>query len=242
MQKQILILDSKYRTNFEDTDGQEYKFKLTKNIKFNGYVRLEQFLFQNSQYVFSNQKRSDKFIYTDYQGNITIITLQGKFDTTNDFVKRFNELTSTLNIKMQYTPYLYEFQIQHLNGNIFNLSEYYDDGIFMQLIGFNKVNQGSNVYTNINIPKLFSQSLTYIAIPEFGTLNAITLNSIPYTFTVLSQQGFEIVSNINNTFDNSFYVSDKNLDELTVRIKGSDGLPFVNNKGNANVILVLSYY
>ena len=112
----------------------------------------------------------------------------------------------------------------------------------MQLIGYNKVNQGVNVYTNVNIPKLFSQSLTYIAIPEFGTVNAITNNSIPYTFTVLSQQGFEIVSNVNNTFDNSFYVSDKNLDELTVRIKGSDGLPFVNNKGNANVILVLSYY
>ena len=226
----------------QDTDGQEYKFKLTKNIRFNGYVCLERFLFQNSQYVFSNQKRSDKFIYTDYQGNITTITLQGKFDTTNDFVKRFNELTSTLNIKMQYTPYLYEFQIQHLNGNIFSLSEYYDDGIFMQLIGFNKVNQGVNVYTNVNIPKLFSQSLTYIAIPEFGNVNAITKNSIPYTFTVLSQQDFEIVSNINNTFDNSFYVSDKNLDELAVRIKGSDGLPFVNNKGNADFILVLSYY
>ena len=113
MQKQILVLDSKYRTNIEDTDGQEYKFKLTKNIRFNGTVRLEQFLFQNSQYVFSNQKRSDKFIYTDNQGNIATITLQGKFDTTNDFVKRFNELTSILNIKMQYTPYLYEFQIQH---------------------------------------------------------------------------------------------------------------------------------
>ena len=142
---------------------------------------------------------------------------------------------------MQYTPYLYEFQIQHSDGNIFNLSEYYDDGIFMQLIGYNKVNQGANVYTNVNIPKLFSQSLTYIQIPELGTVNAITKNSIPYTFTVLSQQGFEIVY-INNTFDNSFDVSDKNLDELTVRIKGSDGLPFVNNKGNANVILVLSYY
>ena len=58
---------------------------------------------------------------------------------------------------------------------------------------------------------------------------------------MLSKPGFEIVSNINNTFANEFYVKDKDIDEFSVRIHDSDGLPFVNNKGNANFIIILSY-
>ena len=50
----------------------------------------------------------------------------------------------------------------------------------------------------------------------------------------------EIVSNINNTFANEFYVKDKDIDELSVRIHDSGGLPFANNKGN-NFIIILSY-
>ena len=81
----------------------------------------------------------------------------------------------------------------------------------------------------------------YISIPELGTTNSITKNSRPFTFIVLSQPGFEIVSNINNTIENTFFVSNKDLDELTIQIRGADGLPFVNNKGSGNVILILSY-
>jgi len=39
----------------------------------------------------------------------------------------------------------------------------------MDLIGFKRLNQGSNIYTNINTPKLFSQRLIFISIPELGT-------------------------------------------------------------------------
>jgi hypothetical protein len=46
-----------FQTNTEDHDGYTYKFKLNRNIKINGPVRLEQFIFQNSQYVFSEQKK-----------------------------------------------------------------------------------------------------------------------------------------------------------------------------------------
>ena len=56
MQRQLLILESKYRTNPQDTNGSEYKFKLKTNINVNGTVRLEQFIFQNSQYTFSSDK------------------------------------------------------------------------------------------------------------------------------------------------------------------------------------------
>jgi len=244
MQKQLLVFDSQFRTNIEKTDGDEYeyKFKLNKSIQINGPVHLEQFIFQNSQYVFNSEKKSNKFIYTDNNGIETIITIEGKYETIDDFVKQFNKLTQALNIKMIYTSYLYEIKIPHLNGSAFSLSEFYDlDGTFMKLIGFNKVNHGQNVYSNMNTPKLFSQSLISVSIPEFGTYNTITQGSKPYTFLVLSQQGFEIVANINTTFSNTFYVSNKNLDELTTKIRDSDGLPFVNNKGNANAILVLNY-
>ena len=144
-------------------------------------------------------------------------------------------------IKITYSNILYEFQIQHLDGKEFSLEEYYNDGNFMDLLGFNHSIQGANAYTNINVPKLFAQRPIYILIPEIGTYSTIAKGMKPYTFLVLSKPGFEIVSNINNTFDNSFYVKDKELDELTIRIHDSDGLPFVNNKGNANFILILSY-
>jgi len=36
-------------------------------------------------------------------------------------------------------------------------------------------------------------------------------------------------------------VNDQDVDEISVRIHDSDGLPFVNNKGKANFIIVLSY-
>ena len=241
MQKQLLILESKYRTNTQDTNGSEYKFKLKSNVNINGTVRLEQFIFQNSQYTFSADKKSDKFVFTSNTGIPTTITIQGKFDTIDDFVKRFNILTAGLNITMIYTSYLYEIKITHTQGLNFSLSEYYDDGTFMSLIGYNKVNQGLNTYTNNDTPKLFSQNLIYITIPELGCYNVTTKDSRPFTFAVLSQQGFEVVANINNTFANSFYVSNKNLDELTVRICSSDGLSFINNKGNANFVMILSY-
>ena len=68
MQKQLLILESKYRTNTQDTNGSEYKFKLKANINVNGIVRLEQFIFQNSQCTFSADKKSDKFIFINNAG------------------------------------------------------------------------------------------------------------------------------------------------------------------------------
>ena len=153
---------------------------INKSIQINDPVGLEQFIFQNSQYVFSSEKRSNKFVYTDINGIKTVIIFEGKFETIDDFVKQFNKVTQTLNIKMAYTSYLHEIKIQHLNGNIFGHSEYYSlDGTFMKLIGFNKVNQGQNVYTNINTPKLFSQSLIYVSLPGFGTYNTITQGKKP---------------------------------------------------------------
>ena len=95
------------------------------------------------------------------------------------------------------------------------------------------------------IPQSFSHRDLYL----FLCLNSvhtiitkgINSSSKPYTYLVLSKPGFEIVANINNTFANEFYVNDRDIDELSVRIHDSDALPFVNNKGNANFIIVLSY-
>ena len=237
MQNKKLVLDSRYRTNPEDQDGSVYKFKLTNNIKMNGIVKLELFIFQNSQYVFSEEKMTNKFIID----NITV-TFEGRFDNIDSFVKRFNEVMQTYgtNVVMKYTTHLYEIRLQHLQGNNFKLEEYYDKGNFLSLLGFNKTNQGANVYTNVNVPKLFSQNLIYITIPEIGSHSIHTKGSRPFTFLVLGQAGFEVVSNINSTFSNEFYVKDKELDELTIKISDADRLPFVNNKGNANFIIVLS--
>ena len=76
-----------------------------------------------------------------------------------------------------------------------------------------KTNQRANNYTNISVPKLFSQSYIYITLPEIGICSTYPKNSKPFTFLVLSQPGFEVVSYINNTFANEFYVSNKELDE-----------------------------
>jgi len=247
-QRQLLVLDSKFRINPEDKDHL-YKFKLNARIRFNGMIKLEQFIFQNSQYVFSPEKRSDKFIYTE-EGNDPInININGMFDNIDAFVKGFNDVMSIngIQIRMKYTASLYEIKILRNDNQDtkFSLEEYYDDGTFMDLIGFRRSNEGSNVYTNINTPKLFSQRIIFISIPELGTYSittrGINSSSKPYTYLVLSKPGFEIVANINNTFANEFYVNDRDIDELIVRIHDSDGLPFVNNKGNANFIIVLSY-
>jgi len=168
------------------------------------------------------------------------------FDNTDTFVY-FNKVMSSNGhgVRMTYVSYLYEIKVQHLVGTNFSLEEYYDDGTFTDLIGFNRLNQGSSYYINIDTPKLFSQRLIFISISELGTYSittrGISSSSKPYTYIVLSKPGFEIVANINNTFANEFYVKDKEIDEFNVRIHDSDGLPFVNNKGNANFIIVLSY-
>jgi len=83
--------------------------------------------------------------------------------------------------------------------------------------------------------------------PELGTYSitsttkGVNTSSKHYTYLVLSKPGFEIVANINNTFANEFYVNGRDIDEISVRIHDSDGLPFVNNKGKANFTIVLSY-
>ena len=141
-------------------------------------------------------------------------------------------------VKMTYTPQTYEFKIQHTQGAIFTFDEYYPDGNFMGLLGFPPVNEGSSFYTNTLTPKLFSQQLIYITIPELAQYNTF---KFPFTFLLISQPGFEIISNINNTFANEIKVHDQMLDELTIQIRSSDGLPFVNNKGEANFIMILSY-
>ena len=90
-QRQLLVLDSKFRTNPEDKDHL-YKFKLNARIRFNGKIELEQFIFQNSQYVFSPEKKSDRFTYTE-EGNLPVtISIKGMFDNTDAFVKGFNEV------------------------------------------------------------------------------------------------------------------------------------------------------
>ena len=150
------------------------------------------------------------------------INIEGMFDNTDSFVKHFNEVMTGngIRIRMKYTASLYEIQIQHLDGINFSLEEYYDDGTFLDLIGFKRLNQGSNMYVNINTPKLFSQRLIFISIPELGTYSittkGINSSSKPYTFLVLSKPGFEIVANINNTFANEFYVKDREIDEFNL--------------------------
>ena len=82
-QRQLLVLDSKFRKNPEDKDHL-YKLKLNARIRFNGKIKLEQFIFQNSQYVFSPEKKSDRFIYTEEgtESNPLPVTIniKGMFD------------------------------------------------------------------------------------------------------------------------------------------------------------------
>ncbi len=132
---------------------------------------------------------------------------------------------------MIYEPHLFEMRIQSLNGALFELK---DDGGFLDLLGFKA--GISNIHKNVNVPKLFANNLIYISLPEIGT----HVTTQPFTFLALSQGGFEVVSNINNTFANQFNASNKSLDEITVYISDDDGV-FINNKGNANFIMVLSY-
>ena len=87
----------------------------------------------------------------------------------------------------------------------------------------------------------YSEALLTKAYIYFNPTKGITSSSKPYIYLILSKPGFEIVSNINNTFANEFYAKDKEIDEFSVRIHDSDGLPFANNKGNANFIIILSY-
>lgn len=230
------VLDSRYRLNQEDQDGYAYKFKLNRTIKLNGQVKLEQFIFQNSQYVFSSEKKSNKFLI-----NNVPYTVEGSFSTVDAFIKKFNETVQATSVRMKYTQHLYEIMVQDLNGQNFTFSEVYDDGIFMSLIGYDRINENNNIYTNSNIPKLFSQTVNYITLPELGVYNTYTQGSKPYTFLIASQPGFEIVSSINNTFANAFTVSNKDLDEITVQIRDSSGMSFINNKGDCNFIMILSY-
>ena len=145
---------------------------------------------------------------------------------------------------MIYTPHLYEIKILHNTGLNFTFKEFYLDGTFMNLLGFNRINTGSNTYTNLNIPRLFSQTLIYITLPELGVYNTYTKDSKPYPFVIASQPGFEIVANFNSTFENVFHVSNKDLDEITVQIRDNLGMSYINNinnKGDTNFIMILSY-
>ena len=139
----MLVLDSKFRTNPEDKDH-SYKFKFNGRIRFDGMIRLEQFIFQNSQYVFSSEKKTDKFIYTEEGQDPVVINLKGMFDNTDSFVKYFNDIMSNnvSRIRMTEIAALYEIKIQHLGGINFSLGDYYDEGnSLMDLIGFKKLNQ-----------------------------------------------------------------------------------------------------
>ena len=111
-------------------------------------IKLEQFIFQNSQYVFSPEKKSDKFIYTEEKTHDpVVINLKGMFDNTDSFVKYFNEVMSnnSIRIRMTYISALYEIKIQNLDGVNFSLSDYYDEennsslSSFMDLINFKKL-------------------------------------------------------------------------------------------------------
>src|SRR5690606_34895737 len=115
-ERNLLVLDSHFRINPEEKDHL-YKFKLNARIRFNGMIKLEQFIFQNSQYVFSSEKKTDKFIYTEVDHDPIIINLKGMFDNTDSFVKYFNEIMSNneIRIRMTYISALYEIKIQHLD-------------------------------------------------------------------------------------------------------------------------------
>ena len=85
-------------------------------------LKLEQFIFQNSQYVFSPEKKSDKIIYTEDGKLPATIIIKGMFDNTDAFVKGFNEIMSSngFQTRMKYIASLYEIQIQHLGGTNFS--------------------------------------------------------------------------------------------------------------------------
>ena len=79
--------------------------------------------------MFSSEKKTDKFIYTEEgeEGNPRdhTINLKSMFDNTDSFVKYFNELMSNNDIRIRMTciSALYEIKIQHLDGVNFSLGE-----------------------------------------------------------------------------------------------------------------------
>jgi hypothetical protein len=153
VKRKYLVLDSKYRTNKEDTSGYEYKFKLNRNVKINGNIKLENFIFQNSQYTFSVENKSNKFIFNNIP-----ITLNGTFSDIDSFIRVFNDTMQMHNIQIIFSKHLYEIKVQSKTGSLFSFNEYYDGGNFMQLLGFDQINEGYTFYTNKHIPRLFSQS------------------------------------------------------------------------------------
>ena len=81
-------------------------------MKINGTIRLEKFIFQNSQYVFSKEKKSNKFIIAA-ESVYKEVTIEGIFDNTDTFVKKFNEImnSQSLPIRISYSNILYEIKI-----------------------------------------------------------------------------------------------------------------------------------
>jgi hypothetical protein len=242
--KQTIVLDSRYRINPEVTDGSIYKFRTSTHLNFKSTVRMEQFIFQNSQYVFSDEKGTSTLNFT-INNQETTVKFYGTFTTVDDFIKAFNKTmddNQLPNIRISYNVFLNESQIQNTDQKVFTLS---GKG-FLDLLGYQDNLQGQMFYKNTNVPKLFNQDLIYITIPELGYYTSVIKGisggtTMNYTFMVLSPPGFQITSTYNNTFENDFYTGVKSLDELSVIIRGPDGKAFVNNKGNASFIIILSF-
>ena len=240
--RSILLLDSRNKIN-NDSDGYEFRFKLNKYIDMKGKVKIESFVFQNSEYVFSSKNKSDKFVFenlTTETGPI-IVCITGTFTDATSFVQKFNSLMSIYNVKMTYTPELYEFKVMHTGGNLIRFDDFYgESGNFMTLIGFQTTNTGSSFYTNTRIPKMFSYQNIFIYIPEFGTYDCYTSGSKPFTFLIHSKPSFETVIKNNETYS---YELRKpiTVGELTVQLRNDSGHTFLNAKEDINFKLVLSY-
>ena len=68
--RQLLVLDSKYRTNPEEKEH-EYKFKLNTKMKINGIIRLEQFV-SRIHSMFLTQRRKAINLYIQQEEYLLI--------------------------------------------------------------------------------------------------------------------------------------------------------------------------
>lgn len=243
VRKQIL-LDSRYNLS-PDVNNKGYSFKFDKVIEMSaGELRIENFIFQNSEYVFSsaNERKTERFIFQNVtqDGPLYDFTIKGTFADANSFLSKFNSLLTSHNVKMTYNAEELEFKIFHTGGDVFKFSDYYDDGKFMEMLGFEHTNEGANFYVNTKIPKLFSTQNLFIYMDEIGAYDGQVVGIQPYTFVIQTKPSFETIINNNETyaFPLAFPLSIKNL---TIHLKNDSGLSFSNVKSNANFKMVLSY-
>ena len=219
MYKKYILLDSKYRDNYDNTTSTNFRYYLKKSITIKSYLKMKYLLIPRSNYLINNKNNTFNIIINNINYSITLNIQTYTPEGLCDFINKSIANYSIKNFLVTYDITTYKLLFSYTTNFQIDLTK----SNFHKLLSLKKqiYNSSNNVFLS----------------------NPINFNSPQYININLSNIPNDIMASSNNSYSNNFIVPLVvcNFNEILIYNDVNYGIQMNLNNTTLNYLDVVIY-